>query len=135
MKRSTGARRQGTNIRLCPLLLERCWVAENMLNSLTEEESCLSVTSSSYASSSGSEDSIADKETSVKENAVHVYSELTAIRDKLHVSYIIHVHIHKRNSFVCRTSYRGLRSGRPNLLNARKLYWNWSNLHGQPMRD
>ena len=54
-----------------------------MLNSLSEEESCLSVTSSSY--SSGNEDSIVDKETSVKENAVHVYSELTAIRDKLHV--------------------------------------------------
>lgn len=58
-----------------------------MLNSLSEEESYLSVvTSSSYASDS--EDSIADKETSVKENAAHVYSELTAIRDKLHVRYI-----------------------------------------------
>ena len=57
-----------------------------MLNSLSEEESCLSVTSSSYAS--GSEDSIADKETSVKENAAHVYSELTTIRDKLHVRYM-----------------------------------------------
>ena len=54
-----------------------------MLNSLSEAESYSSVTSSSFASDS--EDSIADKETSVKENAAHVYSELTTIRDKLHV--------------------------------------------------
>ena len=51
--------------------------------SLSEEETCSSLTHSSY--SSGSEDSDDDKEISIKENAAHVYSELTAIRDKLHV--------------------------------------------------
>ena len=67
-----------------------------MLNSLSEEESCLSVSSSSYVSSS--EDSIADKETSIKENAAHVYSELTTIRDKLHVRYrSVQAYIHNWN--------------------------------------
>ena len=82
-----------------------------MLNSLSEEEeSCLSVSSStSYAS--GSEDSIADKETSVKENAAHVYSELTAIRDKLHVryTYVYKAYIPQRERSVGRTSCRGLK--------------------------
>ena len=58
-----------------------------MLNSLSEAESysSSSVTSSASSCASASEDSIAEKETSVKENAAHVYSELTTIRDKLHV--------------------------------------------------
>ena len=56
-----------------------------MLNSLSEAESYSSSSVTSSASSCASEDSIAEKETSVKENAAHVYSELTTIRDKLHV--------------------------------------------------
>lgn len=56
-----------------------------MHDSLSEEESCLSITYASYTGSSSEEDSDVDKEASVQENAAHVYSELTVIRDKLHV--------------------------------------------------
>jgi len=71
---------------LCYRLRIRCPVGGTTctLSSLSEEESCLS--SVAHSSWTSSEDSnVDDEEPSVKENAAHVYSELTAIRDKLHV--------------------------------------------------
>lgn len=95
-----------------------------MYSSLSEEESCLSAT----GSSSGSEDSDADEEPSVKENAAHVYSELTAIREKLQVrrNYLDN-HACKKTSYNYflrwyRTSCKSFRSGKLDLLNVRKRY-------------
>ena len=82
MKRSRGALIQGWYKIF--LLRYREHLAGEPLR-LSEEETCLSVTYSSC--SSDSEDSNDEKETSIKENAAHVYSELTTIRDKLHVRY------------------------------------------------
>lgn len=79
MKRITGALLQGW-LYLSSLLPPMLWVGQPLHNCLSEEEeSCSSVT---YSDSG---DSNVDKDTSIKENAAHVYSELTTIRDKLHV--------------------------------------------------
>lgn len=56
-----------------------------MLSSLSEEETCLSSVAYSSCTSTSEDSNVDDEEPSVKENAAHVYSELTAIRDKLHV--------------------------------------------------
>jgi len=73
-------------------------------------------------------------EPSIRENATHVYSELTAIRDKLHVSLLEKGGIYLSVVSI-RKNLRGYRSERQGLLSENKQFWNWSSWHGQLTRD